>query len=110
MPQTYSCDICHEVAADFMVTNISDGRTVAVGVECLLDWAMPIAQAYMDAVDREAGQEAAQGAPGAAQGPEWEDGYPQGRDTEGAATEAVAAPEGEPTAEKAPPAHVRRRG
>lgn len=51
MGQAYNCDICHEVAADFMITRIEDGTTAAVGVECLLEWAMPIAQAFMDAVE-----------------------------------------------------------
>ena len=53
MAQTYQCDVCGEVAADFMVTVIQDGSVVAVGVECLLDWALPIAEAYQAAMDRE---------------------------------------------------------
>ena len=53
MAQNYQCDICQEVAADFMITVIHDGSVQAVGVECLLDWALPIVEAWQAAQARE---------------------------------------------------------
>lgn len=56
MAQNYVCDLCNEVAADFMITVIQDGSVQAIGVECLLDWALPIADAFAQAQQREAAQ------------------------------------------------------
>jgi hypothetical protein len=55
MAQPIPCDICGETTADLVVTVIADGQVIGVGVECLLDWALPIAEAYAQAVAREAG-------------------------------------------------------
>ena len=56
MAQNYRCDVCQDVAADFMITDIRDGEVTAVGVECLLDWALPIAEAYQAAVAHSRGE------------------------------------------------------
>jgi hypothetical protein len=79
MPQTYRCDICQEVAGDFMVVSIATGQTISVGVECLLEWAMPLVEAFTRAQEEyQAGSEAAQ-TPAGAEMAQWEAGYPQGR-------------------------------
>lgn len=58
MAQNFECDVCHEVAADFMISVVHDGSVVCVGVECLLDWAMPIVEAYQEAIERDQGAQA----------------------------------------------------
>jgi hypothetical protein len=79
MAQTYRCDICNEVAGDFMVTSIATGQTISVGVECLLDWAMPMVEAFQRAQEEyQAGPGGAEAVAGAS-GVEWESDYPQGR-------------------------------
>jgi hypothetical protein len=79
MAQTYRCDICNEVAGDFMVTSIATGQTISVGVECLLDWAMPMVEAFQRAQQEyQSGPGGAEAVAGAA-GVEWESDYPQGR-------------------------------
>ena len=85
MPQDYPCDVCRATTADFMITQIGTGDVIAVGVECILDWAMPIAEAFMAAGQAEdqaieAGQAAAE-----SPDPEWEADYPQGRKSKGKA-------------------------
>lgn len=55
MGQPIPCDVCGQTTADFVVTVVHDGQVVGVGVECLLDWALPIADAYAQAVAREQG-------------------------------------------------------
>lgn len=101
MAQTYQCDICNATTADFMVTYIANGEVVAVGIECLLDWALPQAEAYQAAVARQQAEQAgtdtndpgtqdvtALDPPEADSGPvaapagaddQWEADYPQGR-------------------------------
>lgn len=79
MPQTYNCDICHEVAADYMITEIQTGQTIAVGVECVLDWSMPLAEAFNEAVEASQRHEEPATAPVTAEDQQWEEDYPQGR-------------------------------
>lgn len=35
MAQPIICDMCGEVAADFMITNVHNGDTMALGAECV---------------------------------------------------------------------------
>lgn len=42
MAQPIPCDMCGEVEADFMVTNVHNGDTMGLGVECVGLWAMGI--------------------------------------------------------------------
>lgn len=35
MAQPIPCDLCGQVLADFMVTNVHNGDTMALGVECV---------------------------------------------------------------------------
>ncbi len=77
MAQNYLCDICGAVAADYMITNVQTGQTLAVGVECILDFAMPLAESYGDSLARE---QAGDAGPAPLDDPEavkWEEGYPQ---------------------------------
>lgn len=62
-----------------MVTAIATGQTISVGVECLLDWAMPIVEAVNQAqLAQQAGTQPAD-TPAGAEMAAWEAGYPQGR-------------------------------
>lgn len=114
MAQQIPCDWCREVAADFMVTNIHNGDTIGLGVECVSSWAEALTSAMDQAAgyDNRAAANAAEAAyledhpelanpEEAASGPqeaaepsdeEWEGDYPQGR---------PAGPEG---AQEEPPA------
>lgn len=53
MPQAIPCDICGQTTADFVISYVADGQVVGVGVECVLDWAMPLAEAFQQIVERE---------------------------------------------------------
>lgn len=77
MPATYNCDLCHEVAADYMITDIQTGQTIAVGVECVLDWALPLAEAYKEAVEASERHSEPLAPPAAPEDQQWEEGYPQ---------------------------------
>lgn len=79
MAQTYRCDICQEVAGDFMVTMIATGQTISVGIECLLDWAMPLLEAYEASQQAQAEGSQPAPTPAGAEMAAWEAGYPQGR-------------------------------
>jgi protein-arginine kinase activator protein McsA len=84
MASNYTCDVCQKVQADFVITMILNGDTIAVGVECIKKWATEIDKAYRAAAQAE--QDAATTAQEAATAAEgtWEDGYPQGRPDEAA--------------------------
>lgn len=55
MAQTIPCDLCNQVAADFIISFPNGDTPVGVGIECFADWALPIIEAYNEAVEREQG-------------------------------------------------------
>ena len=91
MASAIPCDICEQGAADFVVTVVSDGSVVGVHGRCILDFALPVAEAFNAAAAHEAEAEAPS-TDGGQPGDTWEDGYPQGRDDD---DEGQPAPEGE---------------
>lgn len=91
MAQPIPCDICELGAADFVVTVVATGEVVGVHGGCILDFAVPVAEAYHAAAGHE--PEGDEQSPGSEQpGDEWEDGYPQGP---GPKSEEGSPPEGE---------------
>lgn len=50
MAQQIPCDICSQTTADFIVTAISNGDTLGVGIECLKAWADQLDTAYRGAL------------------------------------------------------------
>ena len=49
MAQPIPCDVCEQTTADFLITDVSDGSVMGLGIECVLDWAVPIAEAFQAA-------------------------------------------------------------
>lgn len=56
MPSSYTCDICNQVAGDFMVTSTATGASQIIGIECLLEWAMALTESWQAAVNAEQGR------------------------------------------------------
>ena len=106
MAQPIPCDICQATTADFLISNTQDGSVTGVGVECLLDWAVPIVEAYAAAVAREAGT--TPGADEAATAPpdDWEQGYPEGAPKTDERSATPAEDDDQETAEPSEAAHV----
>jgi hypothetical protein len=50
MAQQIPCDICQQTTADFMITAISNGDTIGVGIECVAAWAEGLVTAYEAAI------------------------------------------------------------
>jgi len=78
--QPIPCDICEQTVADWVITDQRDGSVIGLGIECLLDWAVPIAEAFNAAQEREPA------------GPDSSPGSAQTGDDEWEASARVAAP------------------
>lgn len=76
MAQPIPCDICEQGPADFVITVVSDGSVVGVHGGCILDFAVPVAEAFHAAAGHEP-EAAASPQVGEKPGDGWEDGYPQ---------------------------------
>lgn len=53
MAQPIPCDLCNAVVADWVITDQHDGSVMGLGIECILDWAVPIAEAFHAAAAHE---------------------------------------------------------
>lgn len=48
MAQTYRCDVCNEVAGDFMLHSIATSDVTCIGVECLALWTLPTVAGWLE--------------------------------------------------------------
>lgn len=72
MARPVPCDLCGQTTADFVVTVITDGSVMGVGIECFEEWSRAIVDAYHEYQEGQSGAAEASPDPAETVGEGWE--------------------------------------